>query len=42
MPTEAAARLAAGAARCEQRGLPEAARVLEGIRRDITSGRQEG
>ncbi|MFD5417168.1 hypothetical protein ACFWJT_03865 [Streptomyces sp. NPDC127069] len=38
----AAARLAAGAARCEQRGLPDAARVLEGIRRDITSARHEG
>ncbi|WP_079423601.1 tetratricopeptide repeat protein [Streptomyces katrae] len=41
-PEAAAARLAAGAARCEQRGLPEAARILEGIRQDITSARQEG
>ncbi|MFJ8160377.1 hypothetical protein ACIRBY_05540 [Streptomyces sp. NPDC096136] len=36
----AAARLAAGAARCDRSGLPEAARVLEGLRREITSSRE--
>ncbi|MEV7543115.1 tetratricopeptide repeat protein [Streptomyces sp. NPDC089915] len=36
----AVARLAAGAARCEQRGLPEAARVLEDLRQEITASRE--
>ncbi|MET8295228.1 tetratricopeptide repeat protein [Streptomyces sp. NPDC005180] len=36
----AAQRLAAGAARCEQRGLPEAARVLEQLREEVLSAHE--